>query len=254
MIIIGDIHGNYDTLIALLNMIPKDEEILLCGDLIDRGPKSCQVVQWCIDNNINSVTGNHEEMMVDWSINKDFKNDLWLQNGGQETLDSYLLSNGSMDWKLFDEHCEWMSNLPVYIEDKLVKNDEGRHLVVSHSNVGNVWHIRSPDSNLYLRNFRSNVAWSRPKTIKDIPNVYNVIGHTPQPYGARIRKPFANIDTGCCYPVAGYGKLTALQFPKMILYSHQNIDGDNYTSNPITSILTVEENETRLNEINKRIK
>lgn len=33
-----------------------------------------------------------------------------------------------------------------------------------------------------------------------------------------------NFDTGCFYTQHGYGKLTALQFPEMILYQHKNID------------------------------
>jgi len=43
MIILTDIHGNFDTMIALLDTIPqeeKDKGIIICGDLVDRGPKS----------------------------------------------------------------------------------------------------------------------------------------------------------------------------------------------------------------------
>ena len=41
-IIIGDIHGNYDGLIALLDMVAPgiDDMVYFLGDLIDRGPKS----------------------------------------------------------------------------------------------------------------------------------------------------------------------------------------------------------------------
>ena len=39
MNLIGDIHGNYQTLLALLKQMP-DEEPVSVGDMIDRGPLS----------------------------------------------------------------------------------------------------------------------------------------------------------------------------------------------------------------------
>lgn len=38
--VIGDIHGHFDTLEALINKIPKNSEIIFVGDLIDKGLKS----------------------------------------------------------------------------------------------------------------------------------------------------------------------------------------------------------------------
>ena len=35
--IIGDVHGCYDTLMALIAKLPEDAEIVFVGDLIDRG-------------------------------------------------------------------------------------------------------------------------------------------------------------------------------------------------------------------------
>lgn len=35
--IIGDVHGCYDTLIALIKKLPEKAEIIFLGDLIDRG-------------------------------------------------------------------------------------------------------------------------------------------------------------------------------------------------------------------------
>ncbi|NES08396.1 MAG: serine/threonine protein phosphatase, partial [Okeania sp. SIO2F4] len=47
-IIIGDIHGYYDGLMALLEAIApgRDDMVYFLGDLIDRGPKSSQVVEF----------------------------------------------------------------------------------------------------------------------------------------------------------------------------------------------------------------
>ena len=96
---------------------------------------------------------------------------------------------------------------------------DGRYLVLTHSNVGEVYHLDSTDSY-----FQQTVTWGRDQTKTDVPEIFNVIGHTPQSYGPRIEEHFANIDTGCFYKRTGYGKLTALQFPEMIVYEQENID------------------------------
>ena len=53
--VIGDIHGCFDTFMALVAKLPKDAKICLAGDLIDRGPKSRQVVQYVMDNDIDGA-------------------------------------------------------------------------------------------------------------------------------------------------------------------------------------------------------
>jgi len=234
MIVIGDLHGNFDTLMALLDIIPqseKDKGIVLCGDLIDRGPKSMEIVQWCIDNKIQSVMGNHETMMLEWNKNgRSYKNQFWLGQGGLETLDSYKervdhpYLKGEVQWDLFEEHCKYLSTLPLYLAFPKIINEQGRKLVVSHSNIQHAWEHIDNKELMESSRIREQVLWSRPSQIKDIPSIYNIIGHTPQKNGARIRKPYACIDTGCFYINTGYGILTALQYPEMIIYEHENID------------------------------
>ena len=251
MIVIGDIHGNFKTLMALLNLIPQEERergIVLCGDLVDRGPSSFEVVQWCIDNNIPTVRGNHEDMMIEWNLHgRRYTNQMWLGNGGYITLDSYKEKSdhpylkGNVQWDLFEEHCQYMDKLPYYLEFPDIKNENGRYLVVSHSNIGNVWDLKD------TRMGREAISWGRPHNIKNVPEIYNVIGHTPQNHVPRIKTNYACIDTGCFYlDEAGYGKLTALQFPEMIIYQHENIDCE-INNEPIKEILTLE-------DINKRAK
>lgn len=246
--IIGDIHGNFDTLQALIKMLPegtKLSDIVLVGDLIDRGPKSREVIQWCIDNNIDTVKGNHEEMMVDWSIRKNIGDSLWLLNGGDRALDSYKevhpdeYLKGDIDWSTFDKHCDWADQLPYYLEFEDVKDEKGRHLVVSHSNIGNVWRWRDSTNNYESGQFQATVTWGRPHKITDVPSIYNVIGHTPQPDGPRIKSFYANVDTGCFYSKLEYFRLTALQFPEMIVYEHENIDHSSFEGEPYKKVYSV---------------
>jgi len=39
-----------------------------------------------------------------------------------------------------------------------------------------------------------------------------------------IMQNFACIDTGGCYKRGPYGRLTALQYPEMIVYTQENIE------------------------------
>jgi serine/threonine protein phosphatase 1 len=229
-ICIGDVHGCFLTLIALVDKLPKDVPISICGDLIDRGPRSREVVQWCIDNKIDVVMGNHEEMMA--TNNKD----VWLRNGGYECLESYgcqVVQTGHDSSsiyfpeeemsKIYNEHVEYIKNLPLVIEYPDVVNAEGRYLVVSHSNLVNMWKSYKKDPDHHY--FKQNVLWGRPNTIKDATDIYNIHGHTPIENGPKIKVPFANIDTGCCFPhFKGLGTLTALQYPSMIIYTQKNLD------------------------------
>ena len=232
MIIFTDIHGNFLTFKALLDKIPqeeKDKGIVVAGDLIDRGPRSREVVQYMIDNKIPCVKGNHEIMMYE-------DQPYWMENGGTQCLMSYGWTRvptmygggayfGSADpelKKIFEQHKEWMKQLPLYLEYPDLKKDDGRYLVVSHSSINSVW--KHKDKFDQDERYTGTIVWGRPGTIRDVPEIYNVFGHTPCENGPKIKVPFANIDTGCFYKQKGYGVLTALQFPEMILYTQENID------------------------------
>jgi serine/threonine protein phosphatase 1 len=114
-IIIGDVHGHYDGLMLLLDTIEPgdDDQVYFLGDLIDRGPKSAQVVDFVRDNNYGCVLGNHEQMAIEsFPDGEVFAPALqaWLQSGGRATLASYE------DPVLIMDHLEWFHTLPRYID------------------------------------------------------------------------------------------------------------------------------------------
>lgn len=212
VVVIGDCHGCFETFLTLLDRVKKkwpDSEIIICGDLVDRGPDSCGVVQYVKHNKIPCVKGNHEVMMYTDVLNlpSDYAG-LWSQNpqnGGQQTIESY---QGNM--ALMKEHAEWMQTLPLYLEfpdSVMVCNDQDwsgtRHLVVSHSNVGVLWERFGQEDN---------------------KGIYNCVGHTPNPDGPRIRSFYANLDTGAVFDRVHYGKLTAMEFPSLEYIQQQNIE------------------------------
>jgi len=49
--IIGDIHGEYQKLLTLVEKLPKDAKLIFVGDLIDRGLQSREVVAYLRKSN-----------------------------------------------------------------------------------------------------------------------------------------------------------------------------------------------------------
>lgn len=100
---IGDIHGCYAQLRTLLATIATDAEkradgravsLIFCGDYVDRGPASREVVDalwWLMRHgpfDLHCLKGNHEQVLLDYLANP-VAAAAWLRFGGVETLQSY---------------------------------------------------------------------------------------------------------------------------------------------------------------------
>ncbi|MDY3205617.1 MAG: metallophosphoesterase [Arcobacter sp.] len=66
--VIGDVHGEFDSLRRLVNKFPKETKLIFVGDLVDRGKKSKEVVEFVKNNNFLYVLGNHEKMMIEYAL------------------------------------------------------------------------------------------------------------------------------------------------------------------------------------------
>lgn len=99
---IGDVHGRLDLLDRLIRLIGADDarrplvktEIILLGDLVDRGPDSSGVVARAMTGSVGfaplvTLMGNHEEQMVDGVAGDGLMTEGWLVYGGKETLRSF---------------------------------------------------------------------------------------------------------------------------------------------------------------------
>lgn len=194
-----------------------------------------EVVEFVKSNNYLCVKGNHEEMMVR-EANSKYYGTIWTDNGGLQTMHSYhtpcLEDEEYSHPKLginvdfvFHEHIEWLSNLPIFLEFEDIKNDKGEHLLVTHSSANRVWKW-SPEMRAQRKvDFEEHLMWEHPLGhIDPIKGIYNIHGHSPRKGGPKITQIYANIDTGACFRESGYGVLTALQFPEMIVYEQKNID------------------------------
>jgi serine/threonine protein phosphatase 1 len=222
LIIVGDVHGCFDTLVALIDKCPKDDQFCFVGDLIDRGPQSRRVVDLILEHGWLCVMGNHERMALESGIGRS-QYRLWMLNGGEQTRLSYdAAPSYQANPQKWLDHLRWMARLPSYIEFKDIHRSDGRHLLVSHAG----FHLSSDgtlDTAMREQVANDEVLWGR-EHIHDYQQVFQVIGHTPIADGPRIEGHFANIDTGAFYNSEPFGVLTALQFPEMRVYTQPNVD------------------------------
>lgn len=137
---VGDVHGRYDLLVALLEAVvadvatlaPADRPLLIfVGDYVDRGPGSAKVLStlvWLSRHaavEVAFLRGNHEAMMLAFIDDPDEALP-WLRCGGAATLEAYGVGLPDRDieeerWRLRDElmdrlpasHLEFLRGLPT---------------------------------------------------------------------------------------------------------------------------------------------
>ena len=221
--LIGDVHGCYKTLCALIDRLSRgaDSKICFVGDLTDRGEGSFDVVQLAMRCGYAAVMGNHEYRLLqhkDAFLRGETPSDpCWFYlNGGAQTFASY--DKASRTQKL--AHLEFLSNLPLYLEFAEFKNAQGRRLVASHSAIGRMWPLHSSDGDIAAE-FRRHVLCGR-GDFNQNEGLFNVYGHTPIA-SPDITEFSANIDTGCVYK-HDFGRLCALEFPSMRVFMQENIE------------------------------
>lgn len=98
-LVITDIHGCYDEMLALLTKLdfqPDEDTLINLGDTIDRGPKIYDVFEYLYDlkaymgERLILLRGNHEQMMLNTVYGGQTERRLWDYNGGAKTRGSFL--------------------------------------------------------------------------------------------------------------------------------------------------------------------
>jgi len=222
--IIGDIHGHLEKLSKLIEIIKPDaEEIVLVGDLIDRGPNSIGVLEYAINNNLTVIRGNHEEIMKEALLDESkCSMDLWMDSGGKTTLNEY--KNHKNGNNLLIKHLEYINKLPYYKIFRSYDDRQHRRLIVSHAPICDLLKGHSPNKlnqDLFL--------WNR-KIPKIKTPFFNVFGHNivsefvkNKSGGVKVDKDLIHMNTLIDKDV-GYAaidsdvenfKLTAIGFPSM---------------------------------------
>lgn len=129
-LVVGDLHGYFDEFMQLLDRVnydPAKDNVYCVGDLIDRGPKSVEVVEQFQKPGFYAVKGNHEIMALDteWY-------DTWINNGGAECLASCEAHNVHIKW--IKDH---IRDLPLIID---VGDDDEKHAFrIVHAEIPPAW-------------------------------------------------------------------------------------------------------------------
>ena len=218
--IIGDIHGEYKTLLELIDKLPKDAKLIFVGDLIDRGLQRREIIEYIRARDYQVVRGNHEQFMIEDGqklidnllADKEVSmTNTWVFAGGIETLLSYGLLEKHEDTYLFvkdlegiaqlQNDIEWMKNLALYIEMENPHNP-ALPIVISHASIGDFWDLE--ESN--YKHFEFYIMTNRRRPSADAP-IFNIYGHT-NVSSVVIGRNFVSLDTGCGRS-DGEGKLSA---------------------------------------------
>ncbi|WP_088890387.1 metallophosphoesterase family protein [Leptolyngbya ohadii] len=209
-IFVGDVHGHYDALMRLLETIAPgaEDQVYFVGDLIDRGPKSAQVIQFVREHGYGCVMGNHEHMLLEAFPESKVSQHLlqiWLQSGGYTTIASYATP------ELLMENLQWLQSLPTHLD------------------LGDIWLVHAgvhPHLPLDAQTVQQ-FCWIR-EEFHGTPEPYFsdkliITGHTITftlpgvPAGAVAKgRGWLNIDTGAYHPKSGW--LTAVDMTQEQVY------------------------------------
>jgi len=222
--IIGDVHGCYDELHALLTELgyeinsgyeahhPEGRKAVFLGDLVDRGPKTPEVLKLVMTMTASgqalAVPGNHDTKLM----RKLRGRDVQITHGLAESLQ-----------QLEGEPKEFKEHVASFI-DSLVSHyllDDGR-LVVAHAGLKEALQGRGSGK---VRDFALYGETTGETDEFGLPVRYNwaaeyrgraivVYGHTPVPEPEWLNGTIC-IDTGCVFG----GRLTALRYPEKELVS-----------------------------------
>jgi len=212
VLVIGDVHGCLDELQSLLlkaNYSPKQDTVILVGDLVNKGPLSAKTVQYCRVMKFFSVRGNHD----DSALSAFFRTGKFK---GMATLPpAYEFVK-----KLGEEDVKWLNSLPYTLsiphlgvvvvhagllpgrrlEEQTAVDMSRMRSVVREGEGGREEVLVGVD---YIRQNEEEAApwakvWSEGgrEGGEERPHLY--FGHDARK-GVQVERKATGLDTGCCY-------------------------------------------------------
>ncbi len=227
--VIGDVHGCYEEMMALLARIEAedtDAQIIFVGDFIDRGPMVWETLCWArehitADGKYQSVRGNHEQMAIDYinSYNRWYAENIepWQPHrsepGCQYDIDRVLHDHisgsgisGMLHPRDLQPYLEFFENMPY---DKLLKIQSvwGREISFR------IVHAYYEHNDLPAEQQHYSNLWMRMDCGNLESDEIHVHGHTPtfnldyisyditntKPGMISYRKNDINVDGGCTF-------------------------------------------------------
>jgi serine/threonine protein phosphatase 1 len=216
--VIPDLHGcarTFRTLLEDVIRLNPWDSLYLLGDYVDRGPRSRELLDTIIKLrkkgfSVHALRGNHEEMLLnsDNSL-EDFQ--LWVENGGRQTLDSFGVRSAG---EIPNHYVAFLAQLPYFI----LLDD----FVLVHACLN--FDIPDPFVD------RQAMLWRRQCNVNRqfLGNKSLINGHMPVPREALLESLSTariTLDNGCVYKGRyGFGSLAALELDSMTVYFQENID------------------------------
>jgi serine/threonine protein phosphatase 1 len=245
---IGDIHGDFDQLLKLLNLLPPldaMDTLVFLGDYVDRGPRSAQVIRFVRDAlpqqtsaKIVTLRGSHEDAWLKVRKGGYPEFILPVNNGCLATLRSFrggsvptLEETGTSEelmtmltgsfWP--DDVVAWMEQLLVYYED-----DHALYVHAGLPKVGDRWahpsELSDPKpviwqrTDEFFRNYRGKLVVFGHTPVKDLPHELSI--YTPDdPSDLYVTSCLVGADTGCGHS----GFLSAIELPNMYVYESRRM-------------------------------
>jgi len=206
--VIGDIAGNFKTLMALIDKMPEGD-VIGVGDLIDRGPRSKDVLEWFMENG-QAILGNHEHLMLDnYRKMGYYQEGLWQYNGGNATINSFGGAPPS------EEILDWVESLPLYLE-----TDD---CLVAHSFVSHIYDLKeSCELGDTVDDNPHSIIWNRQQPIRRPEYKMQIAGHNSQ-FGYR-RFSDGEGEFAICIDSSGNGVLTGIHLTTMEIFQQEVID------------------------------
>ena len=195
---VGDVHGCFNELQLLLKKARYDSrchQLVLLGDLINKGPDSFQVLSWVREKAVIALLGNHE-----WKFIQSLEKSLPLQ----PVLEK-LKKDIGQEWPMW---LAWIKSWPVYIEEESFLAVHGGIVPGEHPSQSQPEHlinIRYWDGKGENMTDPSYPAWHDLYTGSKLV----VYAHWAK-QGLKVKQNSIGLDTGCVYG----GSLTGLWLPE----------------------------------------
>lgn len=218
--VVGDIHGHFEMLDALMvevQLQPSVDRVFCTGDLINRGPCSEEVLNWLSRPWFHSVRGNHEQMVLDYM-------------SGKGDAPHHARNGGAWFYELSEERQQQIAaglrTMPVALqvqvsdnstigvihaecpgwENGLSRQDSTRLLISSH-------HLQQSTELVQAMYARGKILRQDATVICGARTVY--AGHSTVPHVTRLGN-VVYLDTGCSF---SDGHLSAIEIANEGLFS-----------------------------------
>ena len=264
-LVAGDVHGHFDTLehaLAELAFDPTRDRLFSVGDLIDRGPRSADTLEWLEQERIAGVRGNHEQTMITvlalggGSTSTSGVGRTWCELGGRWWYDAWTnqsFENEEAKERAVRRRCErWLDALRGIPFLRTIETPGGRVAIVHTLELTREWTVLEATvracsergleterlhGHAYFsqRHLPEEVLWRRPMTEcldrsdpKLPPPLGGVtvalIGHTPDTVPRWTHRNVVCIDTGVDLEACGHLTIAEVQTGTPTLHRFKRVE------------------------------